>query len=160
LLAIAGIAIAFGWTPAILLPRLDRGGRDRTLWSMFVFGLSYAIASLSCTLPVFSTIVVTTFSRTSFLSGIATFLAYGLGMAMLLIVVTLTLAVARRGFVTALRRVLPHLQRISGAIMAIVGAYLLWWGVYEIQMLRRNEWQSGTGPVDVVTSWSTSLQNL
>lgn len=159
ILGIGGIAIAAGWTPSILLPRLDRGGRDRTLWSMFLFGLSYAVASLSCTLPVFSTVVVTTFSRTSFAGGIATFLVYGLGMAMVLIVLTLTLAVARRGFVTALRRLLPHMQRISGVIMAVVGVYLVWWGVYEIRMLRRDEWQRGAGPVDVVTGWSTSLQN-
>lgn len=159
-LAVGGIAIAAGWTPAILLPRLNRGGRDRTLWSMFLFGLSYAVASLSCTLPVFSTVVVTTFSRTSFAGGIATFLVYGLGMAMVLILLTLTLAVARRGFVTALRRLLPHMQRISGAIMAVVGVYLVWWGVYEIRMLQRDEWQRGAGPVDVVTGWSTSLQNL
>lgn len=158
-LAAGGLAIAFGWTPTILLPRLDRGGRDRTLWSMFLFGLSYAIASLSCTLPVFSTIVVTTFRRTSFASGIATFLAYGLGMAMLLVVLTLALALARRGFVTALRRILPHMQRVSGVIMAVVGVYLLWWGIYEIRLLRRDEWRSGAGPVDIVTGWSTSLQN-
>lgn len=158
-LTAAGVAIAAGWTPTILLPRLDRGGRDRTLWSMFLFGLSYAVASLSCTLPVFSTIVVTTFSRTSFASGVATFLAYAAGMAMLLIVLTLTLAAARRGFLTALRRVLPHIQRISGGIMALVGLYLLWWGVYEIRMIRRDEWRSGAGPVDLVTGWSTSLQN-
>lgn len=158
-LGIAGIAIAAGWTPSILLPRLDRGGRDRTPWSMFLFGLSYAVASLSCTLPVFTTVVVTTFSRTSFVGGVATFVAYGAGMAMLLVVLTLTLAVARRGFVTALRRVLPHMQRISGVIMAVVGAYLVWWGIYEIRLLQRDEWRRGAGPVDVVTSWSTTLQN-
>ena len=28
--------------------RLDQGGRDRTIISMFVYGVSYAVASLSC----------------------------------------------------------------------------------------------------------------
>src|SRR5690625_991760 len=36
LLAIARLALACGWAPALLLPRLDRGGRDRSLWWMFV----------------------------------------------------------------------------------------------------------------------------
>jgi len=159
-LALTGLggAIALGWTPTILLPRLDRGGRDRTLWSMFLFGLSYAVASLSCTLPVFTTVVVTSFSRTSFTSGVATFVVYGLGMGMLLMVLTLSLALARRGVLGALRRVLPYVQRVSGAIMALVGVYLVWWGVYEIRLLRRDEWERGAGPVDTVTGWSTSLQ--
>ena len=28
------------------LPRLDNGGRDRTVGSMFLFGVSYAVASI------------------------------------------------------------------------------------------------------------------
>src|SRR5699024_6517911 len=86
-------------------------------------------------------------------------LAYAAGMAMLLIVLTLTLAAARRGFLSALRRVLPHIQRVSGGIMALVGLYLLWWGIYEIRMISRDEWRSGAGPVDMVTGWSTALQH-
>src|SRR5690606_21480872 len=151
-----GIAFARGWSPKVLLPRLDKGGRDRGLWSMFVFGLSYAIASLSCTLPVFTTVVVTTFSRRSFTSGVATFAAYGAGMGMLLIVLTLTLALARRGMATWLRKALPHVHRVSGAIMALVGAYLVWWGIYEIRLIHRGQ-VTGSGPVDWMTDWSARL---
>lgn len=156
-LAGAGVAFACGWSPAILLPRLDKGGRDRTLWSMFLFGLSYAIASLSCTLPVFTTVVVTTFSRESFASGVATFGAYGLGMGLLLMVLTLTLALARRGLVGGLRRALPYIHRVSGAIMAVVGAYLVWWGTFEIRLLRQGGTDAKAGPVDTVTDWSNRL---
>ena len=155
-LATLGVALAFGWEPKVLLPRLDKGGRDRGLWSMFLFGVSYAIASLSCTLPVFSSVVATTFSRTSFLSGMATFVAYSAGMALLLMVLTVTLAMAQRGLVTGLRRALPYVQRISGAIMALMGAYLTWYGIYEIRIGRRGT-ASGQGPVDLVTGWSSAL---
>ncbi len=155
-LAGLGVALALGWEPKVLLPRLDKGGRDRGLWSMFLFGLSYAIASLSCTLPVFSSVVATTFSRTSFLSGMATFVAYSAGMALLLMVLTVTLALAQRGLVTGLRQALPYVQRISGAIMALMGAYLTWYGIYEIRIGRQGQ-ASGQGPVDVVTGWSSDL---
>ncbi|MCB0978134.1 MAG: cytochrome c biogenesis protein CcdA, partial [Acidimicrobiales bacterium] len=127
-LLVGGIAFVRGWNPAFMLPRLDKGGRDTTLWSMFVFGVSYAIASLSCTLPVFTTVVVTTFSRENVGSGVATFAAYGAGMGMLLMVLTLTLAAARQGMVSALRRALPYVHTVSGVIMALMGAYLVWWG--------------------------------
>ena len=50
-----------------------------TLGSIFLFGVSYAIASISCTLPIFLVVVFGTLSRTNFVSGLATFVAYGWG---------------------------------------------------------------------------------
>jgi cytochrome c-type biogenesis protein len=35
------------------IPKLSRGGRDGSLGSMFLFGVSYAVASLSCTIGPF-----------------------------------------------------------------------------------------------------------
>lgn len=156
-LLVGGIAFVRGWNPSILLPRLDKGGRDTTLWSMFLFGVSYAIASLSCTLPVFTTVVVTTFSRENVGSGVATFAAYGAGMGMLLMVITLTLAAARKGMVATLRKALPYIHTVSGVIMALMGAYLVWWGIYEIRLLRQNRTTGGVGPVDAMTEWSARL---
>ena len=46
-----GVALLAGFELRLALPHLERGGRERTLPSMFVFGVSYAVASLSCTLP-------------------------------------------------------------------------------------------------------------
>ncbi len=154
--AVVGIAFVAGWDPTVVLPKLNRSRRDRSLRSMFVFGLSYAVASLSCTLPAFTGVVATTFGRESFLAGLATFVAYGLGMAMLLMVLTMALALAQRGIVTSLRRALPYVQRISGLIMALMGAYLVWYGIYEIRLITRGEDVSG-GPVGQVTAWSSHL---
>ena len=153
-----GLGLAFGWEPKVLLPRLDKGGRDRGLWSMFLFGVSYAIASLSCTLPVFSSVVASTFSRDSFVSGVATFVAYAAGMALLLMVLTVTLALARRGLVTGLRRALPYVQRVSGAIMALMGAYLTWYGIYEIRLQRDGAGTASSGPFDSMNDWSSRAQ--
>lgn len=157
---LAGVGIAFlaGWEPTIMLPHLNKGGRDRGLWSMFLFGLSYAVASLSCTIGPFTSVVASTFSRSSVASGLVTFLAYGAGMAGLLLVVTVALALAERGLVTWLRRALPYVQRISGAIMLVTGAYLTWYGIYEIRVLDSGG-SSGGGPVGRVTAWSASVSS-
>ena len=106
--SVMGIAFVAGWEPALALPRLDKGGRTRGLWSMFVFGISYAIASLSCTIGPFTAVVATTFSRASVASGVATFVAYGVGMALLLMVLTVSLALARQGVLVKLRRAMPY----------------------------------------------------
>lgn len=151
-----GVAFVAGWEPAMRLPKPRRAGRGRGLATMFVFGLSYAIASLSCTLPAFTGVVASTFGRESFLAGLATFVAYGLGMALLLMVLTLAIALARRGVVGGLRRALPHVQRISGLIMALMGVYLVWYGIYEIRLIGRGE-DVSAGPVSTVTAWSSDL---
>lgn len=150
-----GVAFVRGWEPRLGVPHLERGGDGRGLWSMFLFGLSYAIASLSCTLAPFTAVVATTFSRESVAAGVVTFAAYGFGMALLLMVLTVTLALARQGLVGRLRRALPYVQRASGVLMALMGAYLTWYGVYEIRLLGSGR-SSGQGPVDLVTGWSTT----
>jgi len=156
-LVVLGVAFVRGWEPRIGLPRLDKGGRDRGLWSMFVFGLSYAIASLSCAIGPFMTAVAGTFRRSNLASGFAMFGAYALGMAVLLMALTLSLALARQSVLRGLRASLPYIQRISGCIMVITGAYLTWYGIYEIRVQGGN---LGTaGPVDAVFNWSGSLQN-
>ena len=43
------IAIIAGRQPTLKIPKLQRGGSDGTLSSMFLSGVSYATASLSCT---------------------------------------------------------------------------------------------------------------
>lgn len=153
-----GIAFLVGWEPAVALPRLDKGGRSRGLWSMFVFGISYAVASLSCTIGPFVSVVATTFSRESFTSGVATFVAYGLGMALLLMVLTVSLALARQGVLAKLRRALPYFTRIAGGIMVIAGAYLTWYGIYEIRLVLKGQQDPTRGPVGFVTGLSADLQ--
>lgn len=152
-----GIAFLAGWEPALALPRLDKGGRTRGMWSMFVFGISYAVASLSCTIGPFISVVATTFSRESVASGIVTFVAYGLGMALLLMVLTVSLALARQGVLTKLRRAMPYFTRIAGAIMVIAGAYLAWYGVYEIRLIQHGQQDATRGPVGFVTRWSSTI---
>ena len=158
-LVAVGLAFVAGWEPKLALPRLDQGGRTRGLWSMFVFGLSYAVASLSCTIGPFAAVVATTFSRASVASGVATFVAYGLGMAGLLMVLTVTLALARQGLLAGLRAALPYVTRISGVIMVVAGAYLSWYGVYEIRLIQRGEQVATRGPGDAVTRWSTDASS-
>jgi cytochrome c biogenesis protein CcdA len=156
-LVVVGIAFLAGWEPKLALPRLDKGGRTRGLWSMFVFGISYAIASLSCTIGPFTAVVAQTFARSSVASGIITFIAYGLGMGLLLMALTVSLAMARQGLLVKLRRVLPYVTRVSGAIMVLMGAYLAWYGVYEVRLVIYGDQDATQGPVGLVTDWSSQI---
>jgi cytochrome c biogenesis protein CcdA len=150
-----GVALLFGFELRLALPHLERGGRERTLPSMFVFGVSYAVASLSCTLPVFLSVVAGTFSRSNAVSGVAMYVFFALGMGLVLTVLTLALALARQSLVHRLRAALPLINRISGVLLVVAGAYFTWYGIYELRI--RDDPLTAAGPVDTVTGWSSDL---
>jgi cytochrome c biogenesis protein CcdA len=150
-----GVAMIAGFELQVALPRLDRGGRDRTLVSMFVFGVSYAVASLSCTLPVFLSVVAGTFSRSNPASGVAMYAVYALGMGLVLTVLTVSLGLARQSLAHRLRAALPIINRVAAVLLVVAGAYVLWYGIYELRV--RNDPTAAGGPVDLVTDLSADI---
>jgi cytochrome c-type biogenesis protein len=150
-----GIAMVRGFEPVLRLPRLDRGGRTRDDRSMFVFGISYAVASISCALPLFTGAVAGTFRRENLASSLAVFAAYSLGMTLVLLALTVTMGMARQSLVRWLRKALPYVTRVSGALLVVAGAYLAHYGWYE--RLVREGRAGDSAAVDTVTGWSDSI---
>jgi cytochrome c biogenesis protein CcdA len=153
LLVALGIAMLAGWKPVLVLPRLDRGGHSRRFGSMALFGVSYAIASLGCTLPVFLVVVAGTTERSNALSGALAFAAYCIGMTVVLMTVSVALALARDGMVRRLRDLTRYVDRASGALLVGVGVYLIWYGAYATDPANG----TGSTPLGWVESWSSDV---
>lgn len=131
-----GIAMMRGWTPKLRLPAVRRVGDGTGPAAMFVFGVSYATVSLSCTIPAFLVGVVSTFTEEGAGSGLLVFGAYAAGMTAVLVVLTVVVATARQRMLGALRRVLPYVNITAGALAAVAGAWVAYYGVYEIRVER------------------------
>jgi len=128
-IVILGVAMLRGYELTVRLPKAKRARKGKGTGSIFAFGISYALASLSCTLPVFLSVVALQVQRTDFLSGVATFLAYGLGMSMLLIGVTVAVGLGQHSLVGRLRRSVRYINRVSGFVLILAGTYIVWfWG--------------------------------
>ncbi len=125
-LVILGISMLRGFELTVRLPKAKKARGGRSLRSVFAFGVSYAIASLSCTLPVFLSVVALQAQRTDFISGVATFVAYGVGMSMLLLGITIAVGLGRQRLVGALRRSARYINRIAGGILVAAGVYIVW----------------------------------
>ena len=123
-LGVLGLAGLAGRRIRLHIPHSNLGGPSRSLRSMFGFGLSYAAGSLTCSLPLFLAGVAGAFTRSGVLNGIATFVAYSLGMAAVLTVATVAVATARRSVIATLRRGGRHLDRIGSVLLIAVAAYL------------------------------------
>lgn len=146
-----GIAVLRGFEPTVRLPHVDMDRSGRELVTMFLYGISYAVASLSCTIPVFISLVSVTLDG-SFAQSLGAFVAYGLGMGMTLGILTMAVALARTGVVTAFRRILPHMQAISGVLLVLAGLFVGYYAWVEIREL-------GSGASSPVVDWTRDVQS-
>ncbi len=161
-LVILGIAMLAGFELNLRIPKLNRGGGDQSITSMFLFGVSYAIASLGCTLAPFIGQVANSFSRVettdgastlvaedaSFIQRFGSSLSYGIGMALLATVLTLAVGFGKKGIVNRFRTVLPYINRISAVILLVVGTYVALYGIWSIQVFN---------PEITTTPWIDSI---
>ena len=154
-----GVAMLAGFEPLVRLPKLDRGGRSRTVRSMFVFGVSYAVASIGCTLPTFLVAVSGTIDRETVADGLVVFGVYALGMTLVLLALTVAIALARTSIVRFLRSSRAYVGRVAGGLVALAGAYVAYYGWLELRTYRRDGPVPRSGITDTVTGWSYDVQS-
>ncbi|MEO7555367.1 MAG: cytochrome c biogenesis CcdA family protein [Acidimicrobiales bacterium] len=155
-LAAFGIALLRGFSPTFASPHLDRGGRSRGVGSMALFGVSYAVASVGCSLPLLLAYLVGSFNR-GFASGIAFFVAFAVGFGLVITALTVTLGLGRRSLAVGLRRVLPYVNRIAGGLLVITGAYMAYYGSVEIRSNTTGRGATNDGITNRAISWSDTV---
>lgn len=141
LLVGVGLVVLGGWLllgghvslPGLPQPRVRR---ERSLKGILLFGVAYGLASLSCTLPIFLVVVGGTFTRQGIGGGLAQFLAYGLGMGVVLMALTLGLALFEGVLVGYLRRLMAYVERAGAILLLGAGAYIVYYWLTVGQLLR------------------------
>ena len=93
----------------------------------FLFGLSYGLASLSCTLPIFLAVIGTSFSTATIWTSFAQFVLYALGMGAVIIALTLLMAIFKGAVIGVMRRAMPYIQPIGTWLMLIAGTYIVFY---------------------------------
>jgi len=126
-LVVAGIAGLRGTYLFARLPGVRRTTRDRSLKGLIGFGASYGLASLSCTLPIFLSLVAGTVATGSVAESALVFTAYGLGMSLVVIALTLTVAAGRGRLAAAIRPLAARLNTVSGWVMIVAGLFIVWY---------------------------------
>lgn len=92
--------------------------------AIFLYGFGYALASTGCTLPLY--VSITVLPLTSGFSGAAllTFLAFASAMAILMLVTTLLVGLAKQQLVARFQRWTGWVKRASGVVLILAGLYL------------------------------------
>jgi len=145
------LAAAGGWLLAgrslpslfnrLRAPRLTGSAR-----SMVLFGMMYALASLGCALGPFLAIVVAGLRAGSITEGLVPFAAYAAGMGLVVGVTAVAVALADKTLVQRLRRASAVAPRLGGAVLLVAGAYVAWYGGYELRV-NADRRVSGTDPI-------------
>jgi len=105
--------------------------RDASMKGYFLFGLSYATASLSCTLPIFIALISSSLATGTFIDAAGQFFVYALGMSFVITVLTLSLAMAQNQVATGLKKMLPHTNTISSVLLLVAGGYIVFYWLTE-----------------------------
>lgn len=108
---------------------------ERSLSNMFLFGIAYAVSSLSCTLPVFLVVVGSALTAGGWMVSLAQFGAYALGMGAVIAAVTVGVSLFRQAMEQWLRRLMPYVHRVSALFLIAAGAYLVYYWVFEAGLL-------------------------
>lgn len=152
-LVVMGAMMLAGWKPRIAQPNVSLQ-RERTFRNMFLFGIAYAVASIGCTIGFVTSAVFGSVGRHGFVSGVISIALYGVGMASLVIALTVALAFARMGIVKTLKGGFRYFDKVSAVFVLLTGLYLTWYWYGAITE------RGSDGVIRRVDSWQSSVVNL
>ncbi|MGH3761373.1 cytochrome c biogenesis CcdA family protein [Actinophytocola sp.] len=149
---VLGGALLAGKEPRLLLPKPARGAPTTRVVSMAGYGVAFAVASLSCSIGPFLAAAGVALRDGDFGTGLAAFGAYAVGMGLVVAVLAVAAALASTAVVTGVRRALPYVTRAGGALLVLAGAYVAYYGYYELRLFR------GGSPADPVVEAAGTIQ--
>jgi cytochrome c biogenesis protein CcdA len=103
---------------------------QRNLRNVFMYGIVYALGSLSCTLPIFLVVVGSSLASQGLLASFSQFIGYALGMGTILVAVTIGAALFQGTVARGLRKAIPYVHRASALFMLGAGVYLVYYWVF------------------------------
>ncbi|MDA1189339.1 MAG: hypothetical protein O2854_06655, partial [Chloroflexi bacterium] len=106
-------------------------GAGKGLKNIFLFGIAYAIASLSCALPIFlaavGIVAGQSFSADLLLETIVHTLSYGLGMGVIMVAAAVGVVFFRSTVQTVIRKMMRYIEPIGNLAMIGAGVYLIYY---------------------------------
>ena len=93
----------------------------------FVFGVAYAIGALGCLFPLFLVVATQAMAAPTIWMGASYIGAYFVGISGMMIAAILLSTFAKDLLMKYLRKILPHMERITGGLLILAGAYVIYY---------------------------------
>lgn len=126
ILIIIGILMAAGKSFSFTL-NVNHASPESEVLEAYVFGLAYAIGALGCLFPLFLIVATQAMAAPSAWTGVGYFAAYFGGMSLMMIGAILMSVLARDIMMKYLRKILPHMEKVTGWLLIVAGGYVIYY---------------------------------
>lgn len=126
ILIIIGILMAAGKSFSFTL-NVNHASPKSEVAEAFIFGLAYAIGALGCLFPLFLIVATQAVAAPSSWTGVGYFAAYFGGMSLMMIGTILMSVLAREIMMKYLRKILPHMEKVTGWLLIVAGGYVIYY---------------------------------
>ncbi|GAA1486428.1 cytochrome c biogenesis CcdA family protein [Brachybacterium fresconis] len=128
-LVLFGAAMLTGRSFSLRLPSIPSRVTDRppSTARMVLFGVGYAVASLSCTFGVLLAVIAQAQATASFAGLLLVFGVYAAGSATVLLIVAVAAAAAGSALSRRIASLARYGPRITAFVLVLTGAYLAWY---------------------------------
>jgi cytochrome c-type biogenesis protein len=125
-LIIIGIMMASGKSFSFTL-NVNHASPKTEVAEAFVFGLAYAIGALGCLFPLFLVVATQAMAAPSAWTGAGYFAAYFSGISLMIIGAILLSVLARDVMMKYLRKIMPHMETVTGWLLIFAGGYVIYY---------------------------------
>lgn len=120
-----GGGLLYSAAPEQLSARMGAGSTGPR--GYLLFGLTYGIASLSCTLPIFLAVLGGSLASDSLGDTLVQMVLYGLGMGFVISLLTLAVALFREGMQRWLKKAMRYADPLGTAFLFLAGTYIVYY---------------------------------
>jgi cytochrome c biogenesis protein CcdA len=161
-LGVAMAAVAIATLAGRRIPLLPQRGprvseRRGGITGMLLFGAGYGLASLGCSLPILLIVIGASLTTTGGLATLGVLGAYAVGMAAVLMALSIAAALVRDGISRALSRVIPHMRWLTGGLLLVVSLYLVYY--WSMTLFASATAQRNDPVLTVVQRFTSSIQD-
>lgn len=103
---------------------------------LFLYGITYALASIGCNGPIILGLTLKSIETGAFVTAILIFLVYSLAMALLMIVITMLVGFSKDALMNKLQASTKFVKILSGVLLILAGGFLIGyflWNHYSVK---------------------------
>jgi cytochrome c biogenesis protein CcdA/peroxiredoxin len=97
------------------------------MFQLFIYGITYSLASLGCNLPILLGLVVGSIEAGAFGKALLIFLVYSVSMAVLMILITMLVGFSKDVLINKLQASTKFIKIFSGILLILAGGFLIGW---------------------------------
>ena len=99
----------------------------KNIFSIYLFGLLYGLASLGCSFPLFISVILSTFIEKNYYESSLVGISYILGIFLVAIILSLLLVISSTFIEDKLFKYRLFINKIAGIVMLLAGIYIIYY---------------------------------